>query len=578
MSWETVNRNLIAKAISELYFEEIISQEVQEIEKELYTLKVEENLFYVFNAYKSIWCHLIIDEKSLKRTDGLALDAAKFFKETQHLTKMNDITLANFLEEMLHTLYSDQVLLKKKISSQKISQLNFLEIEGYLDGHPKIILNKGRIGWPPSDLSAFSPESAKKIQFYRVAIKKDLITINHKKEKSFSKIIYADLEKEEIDLLKEELSNNRYDVKSYYIIPIHPWQWENKIKIFFQKDISKKNIIFLSSAGDNYKPHISLRTFSNCRNSYLCDIKLPISILNTSCIRGIPARYISAASEISEGIETIIENDDFLLNSNIDCLKDIAAFSYVEPSYKDIVGAPYQYKEFLGAIWRESSVTKLKRNEKSLMTGALSYLDEKKKSLIGCLIENSSLTIDEWLEEYFKRVVIPIYHLQSQYGIGLVAHGQNTILKLNNNIPSGLIIKDFHGDLRLNKNFPTETRKYFSDQVIEKLDILPSDHIIYDLITGHFISVLRFISQVLFISHGYKEKNFYSLLGTIIYDYEKKYPTRSKTPSLLTPNYHHVLLNKVRFIIGYQDSVQRPKPELGNPLLNPLIRKDYFHA
>ncbi|ABA58282.1 Siderophore synthetase component, IucA/IucC [Nitrosococcus oceani ATCC 19707] len=578
MSWEIANRNLIAKAISELYFEEIISQEVREIKKGLYALKIEENLTYIFEAYKSVWCHLVIDERSLKRSDGLELDAANFFKETQHLTKMNDITLANFMEEMLHTLYSDQTILKKKISSQEMSQLGFLEVESYLDGHPKIILNKGRIGWSPDDLSMFSPEHAKEIQFYRVAIKKNLVTVNHQKEKFFSEIIYADLEKREINLLKEKLANKKYNAESYYIIPIHPWQWENRIKIFFQKDISKNNIIFLSSAGDSYKPYISLRTFSNCSNPYLCDVKLPISILNTSCIRGIPARYISIASEISEGVEAIIKQDDCLFNANVDCLKDIAAFSYVEPSYKNIPGAPYQYKEFLGAVWRESSVTKLKSNEKCLMTGALSYLDGNKKSLIGCLIENSSLTIDEWLEEYFKKVVIPLYHLQSHYGIGLVAHGQNTILKLNNNAPSGLIIKDFHGDLRLNKNFPAETRKYFSDKTIEKLDILPSDHIIYDLITGHFISVLRFISQALFLSHGYKEKKFYSVLGTIIHDYEKKYPTRSKTPSLLTPNYHRVLLNKVRFIIGYQDTAQRPKPQLGNPLLNPLIEKDYLYA
>jgi aerobactin synthase len=212
------------------------------------------------------------------------------------------------------------------------------------------------------------------------------------------------------------------------------------------------------------------------------------------------------------------------------------------------------------------------------MTGALSYLDENGKSLIGFLIEKSSLSIEEWLEKYFKKIVIPLYHLQSQYGIGLVAHGQNTILKLKNGAPSGLIIKDFQGDLRLNENLPSETRKYFPEYVIEKLDSLPADYIIYDLITGHFISVLRFISQALFLSHGYKEENFYSLLGLIIGDYENEYLTKSKVPSLLTLNYYRVLLNKVRFEIGYQDSTQRPKPQLGSLILNPLMNKGDFHV
>jgi aerobactin synthase len=578
MSWEVANRNLIVKAISELYYEEVISNEVREIEKGSYILRLNKNLSYIFKAYESIWCHLIIDADSLKRSDGLELDAANFFKETQHLTKMDDIILANFLEEMFYTLYSDQILLRKSISIKNLYQLDALEVETHLNGHPKLILNKGRIGWSPRDLSDFSPENNNKVKFCRVAIRKELLTINHQKDIIFNEISYADIENKEIDNLREKLYEKNIEPESYFIIPVHPWQWENKIKFFFQKDISKKNIVFLSIAGDSYKPHISLRTFSNSNNTHLCDVKLPISILNTSCVRGIPSRYISVASEISEGVESILKQDKFLLESNIDCLKDIAAFSYVDSSYNDIRNAPYRYKEFLGAIWREPSLTKLKKDEKCLMTGALSYLDEDGKSLIGFMIDKSYLSIEEWLEKYFKKIVIPLYHLQSQYGIGLVAHGQNTILKLKDDIPSGLIVKDFQGDLRLNKNLPSETKKYFNEYVIEKLEHLPSDHIIYDLITGHFISVLRFISQALFLSHGYKEENFYSLLGAIAAEYENKYLTKSKVPSLLTLKYHRVLLNKVRFEIGYQDSTQRPKPKLGSLLVNPLIKKGDLHV
>lgn len=577
MSWEIVNRNLIVKAISELYYEEVIYNEIRELSKGSYTLQLSEKLTYSFKAYQSIWRDLVISADSLTRSDGLELDAASFFKETQHLTKMGDITLANFLEEMFHTLYSDQVMLQNPISVDKMQQLDSLEIEAYLNGHPKLILNKGRIGWSPNDLSAFSPEQSSEIRFCRVAIKKDILVTNCQKNKSFSEIIYADLPEQDFNGLQEACIDKKIDFDSYYIVPVHPWQWENKIQFFFQKDIDQKSIVYLSSVGDHYKPHISIRTFSNCNNRNLYDVKVPISILNTSCVRGIPAHYISVASEISEGVESILKQDEVFLEANTECLKDVAAFSYIAPAYHDIQDAPYRYKEFLGAVWREPSTTKLQVNEKCLMTGSLAYLDENGQSFIGHLIEQSLLSIEAWLEEYFKKIIIPLYHLQSQYGIGLVAHGQNTILKLKNSIPSGLIVKDFQGDLRLNENLPTETRRQFSASTIDKLDFLPAEHIIHDLITGHFVSVLRFISQALYLSHRYQEKKFYHLLGSIISDYENKYPTKSNTPSLLTRNFQRVLLNKVRFEIGYQDSAQRPKPQLGNPLLNPLIAKGDLH-
>lgn len=61
--------------------------------------------------------------------------------------------------------------------------------------------------------------------------------------------------------------------------------------------------------------------------------------------------------------------------------------------------------------------------------GLALLLDKNGNSLVGLLVEKSLLTIEQWLEQYFRKVVVPLYHLQAQYGIGLVAHGQNTLLK-----------------------------------------------------------------------------------------------------------------------------------------------------
>ncbi|SER77310.1 aerobactin synthase [Nitrosomonas sp. Nm51] len=579
MNWDVANRNLIAKAIGELYFEEIFTDSIiKEGGENSCILKICDEIIYHFQAFKGIWGDLVIKADTLRRNDGQKPDAARFFKETQHLTKMSDITLANFLEEMHHTLFSDQILLQKQVAVSKLYQLDSSALETLLNGHPKLLLNKGRLGWAPNDLLSFAPENDRETQFLRIAIRKNLLTVNCRQNKSFDEIISADLTESEINYLKKLCNDNNINYYSYFIVPVHAWQWENKIRFFFQKDINCKNIVFLARAGDCYKPHISIRTFSNCQNKQQLDIKLPISILNTSCIRGIPSRYISIASEVSEGMAFILKQDAVFAAANTDCLMDVAAFSYVSPDYSDIQDAPYRYKEFLGAIWRESSLTKLKGNEKCLMTGALSYLDGDGHSLIGTLIEKSKLSIEQWLAHYFNKVVIPLYHLQSQYGIGLVAHGQNTLLKLENNMPSGLIIKDFQGDLRLNQNLPLATRKIFTDKVLNALDYLPSGHIIYDLITGHFVSVLRFISQALYISHSFQEAYFYGLLGSIISAYEKNYPTQSNTPSLLTSKIQRVLLNKVRFEIGYQDSAQRPKPQLGSPLDNPLVNKESIYG
>src|SRR5690606_31943341 len=85
------------------------------------------------------------------------------------------ILLANFLEEMHNTLYSDMVLLEKnaQISSKELISLSSEKIQSLLNGHPKLILNKGRINWGLEDLEKYSPESARPIQLFWVALKKE---------------------------------------------------------------------------------------------------------------------------------------------------------------------------------------------------------------------------------------------------------------------------------------------------------------------------------------------------------------------------------------------------------------------
>lgn len=570
MSWHTVNRNLIAKAISELYFEEVFAEAIHEINAGSYKLNINPSLAYYFKATESIWSHLMINAASLTRSDHKELDAATFFKETQHLTKMSDITLAHFIEEMQSTLYNDQIILQRQAPVDILYQLDAIDMESRLNGHPKLLLNKGRLGWAPDDLAAYAPERNQAVQLTRIAIKKDLLNIHCQHGTDIETIIQSGLSQQALKNLQNILNNKTNNNDSYYILPTHPWQWKHKIRLAFQQDIQQRNIIFLSDTGNHYKPHISIRTFSNLDNPTNFDIKLPITILNTSCYRGISPHYISIAAELSSGIASIIKQDPLLSDTNTDCLKDVAAYSYISPDFRGIPSAPYRYQELLGGIWRESAQSKLAEHETCLMTGALAYRDASGKSLIGHLIEQSTLTTAEWLKHYFKKTIIPLLHLQSHYGIGLVAHGQNTLLKLKNHIPSGLLIKDFQGDLRLSAQLPKQTKKHFSQKVIQTLDTLPPEHIVYDLITGHFVSVLRFMSEALFLSHGYTEEDFYQILAIVIANYEQNHPAKSGIPSLLSTYYHRVLLNKVRFEIGYQDTAQRPKPQLGSPLLNPL--------
>lgn len=562
-NWGTVNLKLIAKSIGELTFEQILGPVRLE---DSWILKLSSGVVYTFKGWMTTYEHLRVDPNSITKNNALPLTAAHFFLDTQEETGMSDITLANFFEEMNNTLVSDMNI--SEINVQEMASWDGDTVQVALNGHPKILLNKGRIGWDKAAHALYAPESNVSFKLHWLAVKKSVV------QGSVPELTILD---ESFDpsgksLFLESAQKLIPNFEHYTVLPVHPWQWQRFISLQFAEMIALKEIIYLGEAGDLYRPQISIRTLSNVSRKEKNDIKLPLSILNTSCIRGLPAESVIAGKEVSEVLDQICKEDEKL--NHVEILKETAGMTVGQRDFLKIKSAPYRYHEYLGAVWRESSFSKLGHNEKAILSASLFHQDHEGKSLIGQYIKNSGLETEEWLKRYFEVVVIPLYHFQIKYGVGMVAHGQNIVLKMKNDIPVGMFLKDFQGDLRLNQRMPESGLKYFQS-LQDKLTKLPSHYLIHDLITGHFITVLRFLSGSMQESDHFSENQFYKILSQVIQGYYKENVV-DEMQSLLTPKIQRVLLNKVRFAIGYSDSSERPLPKLGTELKNPLDPKNWM--
>lgn len=562
-SWNLVNLQAIAKALREMYFEEIIQ------------LSEKGNNFclntpygdYTFEGTKGVWGDIRVLPQSIRKA-SLIPSAAEFFIDTQSFSKMDDIVLANFLEELHNSLYGDLKILEinQNARASELSLRDAEEVQYYLFGHPKIINSKGRIGWAAADQDTYAPENKKTLQFMWLALAADttaVLTESLDKETSWESLYLQSLSAEELAKF-----NQIIDLKSHRLIPVHPWQWDRYIRLQFAREIATQQIIPLGVAGDEYLPQISLRTFSNVSRPENCDIKLPLSILNTSSVRGIPSRYIAEGPQLSRDFEALCNTDVFLKDVRV--LREIAGLSFEQTDFKRIAGAPYRYHELLGAIWRLNT-RQVRHSETSLMTGALLYVDSQGESLAEVYIQKSKLSPQEWVARYARYVVLPLFHLQRQHGIGIVAHGQNIMLELQNFAPSGLILKDFQGDLRLSDK---------STALKQAIPRLPAHYLIHDLITGHFITNLRYLSGILADRNVLCENDFYAVIGEELKRYYQQHSLTAGSAELqgidlLSPIFDKVLINAVRFKVGYADSSQRPVPLLGtkmkNPLLNPSL-------
>ncbi|WP_413584635.1 IucA/IucC family protein [Bdellovibrio sp. HCB274] len=573
-AWVRVNQKLVAKSLQELSYEQVLKATT--VDGQNFVFALQNGIEYHCQGWQGIWTDIKVQADSVTRVvDGIKMpvkSAGQFFLDCQKETGMDDIILGNFLEEMHNTLFSDLRIEKKQAeqTSEEMTQWTGLKIQSILNGHPKLLLNKGRITWSEGDLAEFAPENQPVLRLMWLAVRRNSALAAQMPGVTQESILSQSLDANEMKRFDQHLAELQLNKSEHVFVPVHPWQWDRFIQVQFAGELSTGVMKALGVFGDEYQPQISIRTLSNISRPGLWDIKLPVTILNTSSIRGIAAKYIPVGGELSQKMSDICSQDEVL--KNVQILSEKAGVSFQHPVFKQVALAPYRYHEYLGAIWRECAESKAAGSgETSVLTGSFFHKDAQGQSLLGAYVAASGLTMAQWLRRYFEVVVVPLYHLQLKYGIGLVSHGQNIVLKLKDHAPVGLILKDFQGDLRLAKGSPLASE---SANLAAHLLQLPRNYLIHDLFTGHFVTVLRFISEVLKECDGFSEYEFYGILGQTLRDYlssSGKNLNVDDSVNLLAEKMPRVLVNKVRFKIGYADSHERPVPMVGDELLNPLV-------
>ena len=150
---------------------------------------------------------------------------------------------------------------------QQLTQADFQQVETSMtEGHPSFVANNGRIGFDSGDFQSYAPEAGNPIRLLWLA--------THKRRTSFSAAIdydYQSLIEQEFDLTTRKhfaaiLQQQGLDIDNYLFMPVHPWQWFNKLAHIYAADIASNDIVCLGYGDDHYLAQQSIRTFFNISN------------------------------------------------------------------------------------------------------------------------------------------------------------------------------------------------------------------------------------------------------------------------------------------------------------------------
>lgn len=571
--WAAANRALIAKMIGELTYEQVLT-----LEADGPGLRLDLGAAGVWRlrAHHNMWGQPQVDPDSLWPPAGAGLEAADFLLVLAPVLGMDDAQVAEHLEDLYATLRADCALraARRGLRADDAIRLPEPERQRLLHGHPKFLFNKGRRGWGLKDSLRFAPEHAAAFQLGWVAVAEDVLECGGGPIDAPALLASA-LSAGERERLERVYAKRRAGRTGYRLLPVHPWQWQRWLALLHGADIAHGRLIYLGEFGDRYAPQQSLRTLTNVSRRAAYDIKLPLTILNTSCYRGIPARFLLAGPAVSAWLKQKAEDDPELARAGLAILAEPAGAVVTHAQYRRLAHAPYRYRELFGVIWRESLAGALAPGEHALLFAELMQVDEHGRPWLAAYLDAAGAgappAAEAWLTRLFEVSVVPLWHLMCRYGVSLIAHGQNLTLVLRDGWPQRLALKDFQGDLRLvDAAFPEAAD--LPDVVTASVVRLPPEKLVHDLYTGHFVTALRFIAP-LARACGVGEARFYRLCADVLTAYRKRHPALAERHALFdlfAPRMARLTLNRAKFRHATDAAAERMLPETAQYLDNPL--------
>jgi siderophore synthetase component len=575
LRWDSVSRELIAKAITELTYEDVIAPRIG-ADGVLSWVLPSGTITATARRRELGWWR--VDANSLHWNGGngetVLPDAAAVLAEGLAQAGVHPATLAQFVVELSATLAADVTRVAGARPVRELVDAEPVLVEAELGGHPWIIANKGRLGFSAEDAAAYPPEARRDVHLRWLAAmpeRADVRGLDH------HDVIRDQVGAEEFNRLRAGATAAGIDPDTCVYLPVHPWQWANRIATLHAGELARGELVELGVGAARYRPQLAIRTLTDIDHPDRRYLKLPMSVLNTSVYRGLPRERTLAAPALTSWLHSVVQADPFLAETGVVLLGEVASVSVSHPVFNTLADVPYQHTEMLGAIWRESVAGYLRPGERAVSLAALLHVDAGGASFTGELIARSGLAPAPWFERLHQAVLPPLLHVLYKYGTMFSPHGQNCMIIHRDGVPQRLVVKDFVDDVALCSERLPEHDGLSPDAATALADVtIEAKTLVKYLHGGLIVGVYRYLAEIAADHLGLSETSFWDQVRSVVTAYQAGHPEladRFVMFDLESPTFPKLCLNRLRlFERGYADDPERPVIAAQGDVPNPLAR------
>ncbi|MCC9198317.1 IucA/IucC family siderophore biosynthesis protein [Arthrobacter sp. zg-Y820] len=556
--WATANRHLIRKALAEFSHERILAPEpvspaadtaaapattrasavmaagpARATEAAYRLVSDDGGAEYRFAARLLELDHWSIPAASIQRFAGgteTSLDALVFITEFSATLGINDQMLPVYLEEISSTLASHAFknypgapssdALARGATKGLDPAADFQAVErSMIEGHPCFVANNGRLGFGSDDYLAYAPEAGAPVHLEWIAVRRDRSVFTSLPGLDYRTHLENELGAAAVAGFDARLGSLGADAADYLYMPVHPWQWTNKLTVTFAAEIAQGHLVHLGTGDDMYQAQQSIRTFFNRDRTDRCYVKTALSVVNMGFMRGLSPEYMLATPAINDWLDGLVRNDKTLQAAGFSILRENAAVGYTNRYFE--AGSPKgsAYRKMLSALWRESPLERLDSGEQLATMASLLHTDAGGRPLASALIEQSGLGAQAWLEQYLRAYLVPLLHCFYAYELAFMPHGENLIMVLRNGAVQRMIMKDIAEEIVV----MGDRTPLPEDCTRVRIDI-PQDDKVLSIFTDVFDCIFRFLAALLEEDGQLETGKFWETVASLVLEYQDAHP------------------------------------------------------
>ncbi|MGC4806840.1 GNAT family N-acetyltransferase [Micromonospora sp. DT233] len=547
-TWARANRLLVRKALAEFAHERLLTP--APVGAGRYEVTSDDGtVSYRFAARRMALEHWRIDPDSITRhRDGeqLPLDALELCLELRGALGLSDRVLPVYLEEITSTLAGWAYKLDRpEIGAAELARADFQTVETRMtEGHPGFVANNGRIGFGIDEYHRYAPEVGRPVRLLWLAAHRDHTTFTCCADTDADALLDEELGAQVRAGFAATLTGLGLDPADYLYIPVHPWQWWNRLAVTFAAEVAERRLVLVGPGPDEYLPQQSVRTFFNVTHPGRHYVKTALSVLNMGFIRGLSAAYMEATPAINDWLADLIDRDEVLRSTGLTILRERAAIGYRNRRFEAATDRYSPYRKMLAALWRESPVPGLEPGCRLATMASLLHVDSAGGSFAAALVAESGLPAGDWLRRYLDAYLVPLLHSLYAYDLAFMPHGENVILVLRDGAVQRAIFKDIAEEIVV-----MDPAADLPEAVHRVRAAIPEDEKLLSIFTDVFSCFLRHLNAIFADAGLLTEEEFWRTVADCAADYAERVPhlaDRLRRHDLFAPQFAHSCLNRLQ--------------------------------